>query len=112
MNDGSLWVSLQTSERVPRLCAQLLPHIRAWAKERPSFPVASWQEFVKKVKEVNKTADEDGVRNVAFYLNESAEVRGKITATVHLLYTVFSFAVLRTVAFPLDKVFDLFLTSF
>lgn len=84
MNDGSLWVSLQTSERVPRLCAQLLPHIRAWAKERPSFPVASWQEFVKKVKEVNKTADEDGVRNVAFYLNESAEVRGKITTVLNL----------------------------
>lgn len=72
-------ISLQTSERVPRLCAQLLPHIRTWAKERPSFPVVSWQEFVKKVKEINKTADEEGARNVAFYLNESAEVRRKIT---------------------------------
>jgi len=35
----------------------------------------SWQDFVKKVKEINKTADEEGARNVAFYLNESAEVR-------------------------------------
>jgi len=34
-----------------------------------------WQDFVKKVKEINKTADEEGARNVAFYLNESAEVR-------------------------------------
>ena len=72
-------ISLQTSERVPRLCAQLLPHVRALAKGRPSFPVISWQEFVKKVKEINKTADEEGARNVAFYLNESAEVREKIS---------------------------------
>ena len=49
------------------------------AKGRPSFPVISWQEFVKKVKEINKTADEEGARNVAFYLNESAEVREKIS---------------------------------
>ena len=75
-----LLISLQTSERVPRLCAQLLPHIRAWAKERASFPVISWQDFVKKVKEINKTADEEGARNVAFYLNESVEVREKITS--------------------------------
>ena len=54
-----------------------MPHIRAWAKERPLFPVATWQEFVKKVKEINKAADEEGVRNVAFYLNESAEVGGE-----------------------------------
>ena len=74
-----LSISLQTSERVPRLCAQLLPRIRAWAKERPSFPVISWQDFVKRVKEINETADEEGARNVAFYLNESAEVREKIT---------------------------------
>ncbi|KAL9964407.1 hypothetical protein ACROYT_G028047 [Oculina patagonica] len=65
---------IKTSERVPRLCAQLLPYIRTWAKERPSFPVASWQEFVKIVKEINKSADEEGVRNVAYYLNESAEI--------------------------------------
>ena len=61
------------------MCVQLLPHIRACAKERPSFPVITWQEFVSKVKEINKTADEEGVRNVAFYLNESAEVRENIS---------------------------------
>lgn len=74
--------SIQTSEGVPRMCAQLLPHIRAWAKDRPSFPVVSWQEFVNKVKEINKTADEEGARNVAFYLNESAEVRRKMQKTI------------------------------
>lgn len=76
---------IQNSERVPRLCAQLLPRIRAWAKKRPSFPVVSWEEFVREVKEVNKTADEEGVRNVAFYLNESAEVR---TCKCHLPHRI------------------------
>ena len=65
----------QNSDRVPRLCAKLLPRIRALAKKKSSFPVVSWEQFVKEVKEINKTADEDGVRNVAFYLNESAEVK-------------------------------------
>ena len=65
----------QNSDRVPRLCAKLLPRIRALAKKKSSFPVVSWEEFVKEVKEINKTADEEGVRNVAFYLNESAEVK-------------------------------------
>lgn len=60
---------------MPRLCARMLPRIRALAKKKPSFPVISWEEFVREVKEVNKTADEEGVRNVAFYLNESAEVK-------------------------------------
>ena len=77
-----LSISLQTSEGVPRLCTQLLPHIRAWAKDRPSFPVVSWQEFVNKVKEINKMADEEGARNVAFCLNESAEVGRKMQKTV------------------------------
>lgn len=49
----------------------------------------SWDEFVRRVKEFNKTADEDGVRNVAFYLNESAEVRRNVRLGVcsdfHLL---------------------------
>lgn len=65
----------QNSDRVPRLCAKLLPRIRALAKKKSSFPVVSWEQFVKEVKEINKTADEDGVRNVAFYLTESAEVK-------------------------------------
>lgn len=59
---------------MPRLCAQLLPDIRTWAKERKSFPVMSWLDFVAKVREINNTADEEGVRNIAFYLNESVEV--------------------------------------
>lgn len=59
---------------MPRLCAQLLPDIRTWAKERKSFPVMSWLDFVAKVREINSTADEEGVRNIAFYLNESVEV--------------------------------------
>lgn len=60
---------------MPHLCARMLPHIRSWAKKKPSFPVISWEEFVHEVKEVNKTADEEGARNVAFYLNESGEVK-------------------------------------
>lgn len=65
---------IENSDLVPRLCAQLLPRIRAWAKERPSFPVMSWKEFFEKVREINNTADEEGVRNIAFYLNESVEI--------------------------------------
>lgn len=34
----------------------------------------SWLDFVAKVREINNTADEEGVRNIAFYLNESVEV--------------------------------------
>ena len=63
---------------MPRLCVQLLPRIRALAKKRSSFPVVSWEEFFREVKEVNNTADEEGVRNVAFYLNESAEVNRNV----------------------------------
>ena len=69
---------------MPRLCTQLLPHIRTWAKERKSFPVMSWLDFVAKVREINNTADEEGVRNIAFYLNESVEVTEFFaTATIY-----------------------------
>lgn len=105
---------IKTSERVPRLCAQLLPRIRAWAKERPSFPVISWQEFVKKVKEINKTADEDGARNVAFYLNESAEIvsdsspelRDKVVLDVNWLTSHIFGIALAPANFPRSLRFD------
>lgn len=76
----------QNSDRVPRLCAKLLPRIRALAKKKSSFPVVSWEQFVKEVKEINKTADEDGVRNVAFYLNESAEVKENLVQHTWMHY--------------------------
>ena len=71
---------------MPRLCAKLLPRIRTLAKKKSSFPVVSWEEFVREVKEINKTADEEGVRNVAFYLNESAEVKENLVQHTRMHY--------------------------
>ena len=51
-----------------------MPRIRSLAKKNASFPVIPWKAFVQETKQVNETADEEGVRNVAFYLNEIAEV--------------------------------------
>ena len=86
VNQRTCFFICQNSDRVPRLCAKLLPRIRALAKKKSSFPVVSWEEFVKEVKEINKTADEEGVRNVAFYLNESAEVKENLVQHTWMHY--------------------------
>ncbi|XP_068685226.1 death-associated protein kinase dapk-1-like isoform X1 [Montipora foliosa] len=105
---------IKNSERVPRLCAQLLPRIRSLAKKKASFPVISWKAFVQETKQVNVTADEEGVRNVAFYLNEIAEIvsdnspelRDKVVLDVNWLTShIFGIALAPT-NFPRSLRFD------
>ncbi len=72
----SCFIFQQGSQRLPKLCDELLKMIKRWQKEAGTcaVPVLTWSEMLPKVKKAFVGMDEDTLRDVIRYLHIMGEV--------------------------------------
>ncbi|XP_078594818.1 uncharacterized protein LOC144872467 [Branchiostoma floridae x Branchiostoma japonicum] len=64
---------LQKQREMPRLCAEIMKCLPEW-REREASPVMMWDEYVKKVKGIDKLVTEDFLKKSTRYLHHLAEI--------------------------------------